>query len=145
MTEKTGKITSTNYPNLQTEANSVDRLGVLNGPKGSRFELTFTDLDLDDDYCGRFQHTVYLFDGLPNRNSLYNGQSIEIFHGGNLIDNQDQDLKRTSETNVVSVWMSIYDYGDYDYYDYYWHDYDCSDFQQQTSFRGFRLDWKLIE
>merc|ERR1711936_321741 len=114
MTEKTGKITSTNYPNLQTEGDSIERVGVLNGPKGSRFELTFTDLDLDDEYCGRFYHTIYLFDGLPNSNSLYNAQFIAVIYGGNLITNQDK-LKHISKTNVVSVWMFIYDYGDYDY------------------------------
>ena len=152
MKEKEGKITSPNYPNLPT-SDFFQKVGVLNGPKGSRFELTFTDLDLDDNSCGRYSQTIYLFDGLPSSDSLYDAQYIAVIYGGNIITNQG-DLKHTSGTNVVSVWMRSFDFGDYDYYNYYNYDYyyyqksgrsHCSDFEQTESFRGFRLDWKRIE
>ena len=162
--ETSGSITSPNYPNLQTEGNLFRRVGVLNGPKGSRFQLTFVDIDLDCEYAyGRFYHKIYLFDGLPNTNSLYTGEYIAIIFGGNIITNKKK-LNQTSRSNVVSVFFSIYDYGDYDYYDEYYYDYSynyhsknkklkkkkkrknryhCSN--QVSSFRGFRLDWKLLK
>ena len=37
--ETSGIITSPNYPNLQTEGNLFQRVGVLNGPKDSNFLL----------------------------------------------------------------------------------------------------------
>ena len=163
MTETSGMITSPNYPNLQTEGNLFERVGVLNGPKGSRFQLRFTDIDLDCDYGhGRCFHKIYLFDGLPNTNSLHNGEHIATIFGGNIMTNKE-NLKHTSRSNVVSVFFNIVDYGDYDYdnYDYYYDYYStknkkiksnkhffgirCSDIDQESSFRGFRLDWKLLE
>ena len=163
MTETSGMITSPNYPNLQTEGNLFERVGVLNGPKGSRFQLRFTDIDLDCDYgYGRYFHKIYLFDGLPNTNSLHNGEHIATIFGGNIMTNKE-NLNHTSRSNVVSVFFNIVDYGyyDYDYYDYYYDYYStknkkiksnkhfsgirCSDIDQELSFRGFRLDWKLLE
>ena len=165
ITETSGMITSPNYPNLQTEGNLFQRVGVLNGPKGSRFQLTFVDIDLDCEHgYGRYYHKIYLFDGLPNTNSLFTGEYIAIIHGGNIITNK-KHLSHTSRSNVVSVYFSIFDYGDYDYdYDYY-HDYEdyyyskkkkqrkqkkqsrrrCRDYKPESSFRGFRLYWKLLE
>lgn len=146
MKDKSGMITSPGYPNLSTEGPIFRRVGVLNGPKGSRFQLKFTDLDLDDSSgCGRFSQSVYLFDGLANQQSLYSGQYIAVIYGGNLITNKE-NLNHTSRSNVVDVWFSMYDYGGYYYYyDYYYDDYYCQDFEQATSFRGFRLDWKRLE
>ena len=138
MKETSGKITSPGYPNLQS-GELFERVAVLNAPKGSRFQLTFTDIDLDSyAVCGRFYQTIYVFDGLPNSSSLYDGQYITTIYGGNILTNQD-NLHHTSKSNVVSVWFSQYDYNYYDNY-YYDYDYDCD----EESFRGFRLDWKII-
>jgi len=162
-----GIITSPNYPNLQTEGNLHQRVGVLNGPKGSRFQLTFVDIDLDCEHgYGRYYHKIYLFDGLPNTKSLYTGEYIAIIFGGNILTNK-RNLNHTSRSNVVSVFFNIFDYGEYDYdcdYNYYYYDYyskkkkqrkqkkmkkqagsHCSDYDQESSFRGFRLDWKLLK
>ena len=126
--ETSGKITSPGYPNLPS-GDLLKRVAVLNAPKGSRFQLTFTDIDLDDySSCGRFDQTIYLFDGLPSRSSQNDAQYITTIYGGNILTNQD-NLDHTSRSNVVSVWFVQYDY-----------DYDCD----EDSFRGFRLDWKII-
>ena len=68
------------------------------------------------------KYTIFLFDGLPNTKSLHNGEYIATIFGGNIITNS-QNLNHTSRSNVVSVFLTIFDYGDYDYYDYYYHDY----------------------
>ena len=136
MKETSGKITNPGYPNLQS-GNFYKRAAVLNAPKGSRFQLSFTDIDLVDyNSCERFEHSIYLFDGLPNTNWINDGQFITRIYGGNILTNQD-DLNHTSRSNVVSVWFDQYDYSDYNYNDY---DFDCD----ENSFRGFRLDWKII-
>ena len=36
-----------------------ERVAVLNGPKGSRFQLTFTDIDLDNSFCGIFIQVTF--------------------------------------------------------------------------------------
>merc|ERR1739848_95443 len=139
MKETSGKITSPGYPNLQA-GDFFKRAGGLNAPKGSRFQLTFTDIDLDDySVCGRFSQYIYLFDGLPNTNSLNDAQYITTIYGGNILTNQG-NLNHTSRSNVVSVWFSQYDYSNSFYSYYYDYDYDCD----EDSFRGFRLDWKVI-
>ena len=150
----------------------------LTGQKTRTFYyIICTDIDLDCEYgYGRYYHKIYLFDGLPNTESLHNGEYIATIFGGNIITNS-KNLNHTSRSNVVSVFLTIYDYGDYDYYDYYYHDYTdyyetkmkkprkprklkklrkqkkikklskskCSDYYQESSFRGFRLDWKLLK
>jgi len=135
--ETSGKLTSPGYPNLPS-GDIFERVAALNAPKGSRFQLTFTDIDLDSyrSSCGRFSHYIYLFDGLPNSSEQHNAQFIAFISGGNILTNQD-DLNHTSRSNVVSVWFDQYDYSDYNYNDY---DFDCD----ENSFRGFRLDWKII-
>ena len=137
MTGTSGKITSPGYPILQS-GNYLERVAVLNAPKGSRFQLTFTDIDLDTTFCSRFQ-TIYLFDGLPNSGMMYSGEFITTIDGGNILTNQD-NLKHTSRSNVVSVWFDQYDFSSYYYY-YYDDDYDLVECGEK---RGFRLDWKII-
>merc|ERR1712241_717398 len=136
MTETSGKITSPGYPILQS-GTYLERVAVLNAPKGSRFQLTFIDIDLDTTFCSRFQ-TIYLFDGLPNSGMMYSGEFITTIDGGNILTNQD-NLKHTSRTNVVSVWFDQYDFSSYYYYYY---DDDC-DLVECGEKRGFRLDWKI--
>merc|ERR1712193_316035 len=137
LTETSGKIASPGYPILQS-GSYLERVAVLNAPKGSRFQLTFLDIDLDTTFCGRY-HTIFLFDGLPNSSSMYSGEYITVIYGGNILTNQDR-LNHTSRSNVVSVWFDQYDYSSYYYY-YYYYDYDYDECEEK---RGFRLDWKII-
>merc|ERR1712241_26729 len=132
MKETAGLITPPGYPNLQS-GDLLEKVAVLNGPKGSRFQLTFTDIDLDNSFCGRFIQVIYLFDGLPNSSSMNYAEYITIIDGGDIITNKD-NLNHTSNSNVVSVWIYQYDFGTGSSF--------CD--VNKESFRGFRLDWKTI-
>jgi len=132
MKETSGMITSPGYPNLAS-GNVLERVAVLNGPKRSRFQLTFTDIDLDNSFCGRFLQDIYLFDGVPNLSDLYGAEFITFISGGNMMTNTD-NLNHTSRSNVVSVWFYQYDFGT--------GTGTCN--VNKESFRGFRLDWKII-
>jgi len=130
MKETSGKITSPGYPNLQSSGEIFKRVAVLNAPKGSRFQLTFTDIDLDScNLCCRFDHDIYLFDGIPSTSSQNGAQYITTIYGGNILTNTG-NLIHTSRSNVVSVWFSQF---------YLNYNREC-----EASFRGFRLDWKVI-
>ena len=132
MRETAGMITSSGYPNLPS-GDLFERVAVLNGPKRSRYQLNFKDIDLDITYCGRFLHEIYLFDGLPNSSSIYAAEFISYISGGNILTNKD-NLNHTSNSNVVSVWFYQHDFGAGNGF--------CD--VNKESFRGFRLDWKII-